>query len=282
MNFLKQNKILVLIFVLSIGFLVLIAYSADEKKVSIVEDGAGISVNPAQGIVYKLCNNVRGTFNLLANFNEIKKENEELRKMKNEMERNAVENRLLEKENERLRAMLNFKESRSEYNYIGCDIIGISGNNFLDGFIINKGTKDAIKRRMVAITADGLVGQVTSVGTNWAVIQTLSNENIKVAGYVERSSENNGIIKGYKDYNNKLLARIEIPTLESNIKEGDIILTSGIGQIYPKGIRIGEVIEVNENKGEVSKYGIIKPYVDINKLEEVFIVIPKENREVVY
>lgn len=282
MRFIRKNKLLILIVVLSIGFLILIARSAQEENMSALENGVGVPVNSIQGVVYKACNKVRGSFDFLVNFKEIKKENEELKKMKSEMESNAIENKLLKKENEKLRAMLNFKESRSEYSYEGCDIINVSGNSFLDGFVINKGTTDGIKKRMVAITAEGLVGQVTSVGVNWAIVQSLANENIKVAGYVERTSENNGMVSGYRDDNNNLLAKIEIPTLQSTLKVGDIILTSGIGEIYPKGIKIGEVIEVNEDIGKVSKVGIIKPYVDINKLEEVLIVIPKEIRDIKY
>lgn len=282
MEFIKKNKLLVVICVLTIGFLVLIAYTSQKEEVCFLENGVGVTINPAQGIVYKVCNNIKSSFDFIKNYDEVKQENEELRKKKSEMARNAIENKLLKKENEKLRAMLDFKETRSEYDYIGCDVIGIRGNSFVDGFIINRGTKDGIKKTMVAVTADGLVGQVTSVGSNWAIVQTLANENIRVAGYVERTSENNGMVSGYKDDDNNLLAKIEIPTLESTLKKGDIILTSGIGQIYPKGIRIGEVIEVEEEKGKVAKRGIIKPYVEINKLEEVLIVIPKETREVIY
>ena len=63
------------------------------------------------------------------------------------------------------------------------------------------------------------------------------------------------------------------------VKEGDIILTSGLGYFYPKGLRIGEVISVSEDKVKVNKSAIIKPYVDFNKLEELFIIIPKDTSQ---
>ena len=93
---------------------------------------------------------------------------------------------------------------------------------------------------------------------------------------VQRTRDNNGIVKGYKDENNKLLAQIERLSLDSAIKKGDVILTSGLGGIYPAGIRIGNVLSVHEDKGEVMKSAIIEPYVDFTKIEEVFIVVPKE------
>ena len=199
-----------------------------------------------------------------------------------EFQTKALEYDALKKESERLRSMLNFKEQRGEYNYIGADIIGISGNNYLDGFIINKGENKGIKKRMIAMTGEGLVGQVTSVGNNWSIVQCLSNENIAVAALVESTRDNNGIVKGYKDENNKLLAEIQRLSLDSGIKKGDVIVTSGLGGIYPAGIRIGNVLSVYEDKGEVMKSAIIKPYVDFTKIEEVFIVVPKETREIKY
>lgn len=283
MEFIKKHKLFTIIVIISMFFIFLIGASYEKEKVTFVEDGVAIALNPLQNVVYKFNYKVKDNFKFLFDYKEVKKENEELLKANKEFKRYELQNKLLEKENKRLREMLNFvKSSTEEYEYIGCDIIGISGNSFFDGFEINKGTKEGIKKRMVAITADGLVGQVTSVGTNWSIVQTLANENIAVAGYIERTSVNNGIVKGDKRDDNELFCKIEIPTLEADIKEGDVVLTSGIGKIYPKGIEIGKVIQIIEDKGKVSKYGLIEPYVDINKLEEVFIVIPKEIREVEY
>ena len=113
-------------------------------------------------------------------------------------------------------------------------------------------------------------------------MQCLSNENIAVAALVQSTRENNGIVKGYKDENNKLLAEIQRLSLDSLIKKDDVIVTSGLGGIYPSGIRIGKVLSVHEDKGEVMKSAIIEPYVNFSKIEEVFIVVPKENREIKY
>jgi len=149
-------------------------------------------------------------------------------------------------------------------------------------FIINKGENKGLKKGMIAITGEGLVGQVASVGNNWSIVQCLSNANIAVAALVQSTRDNNGIVNGYKDKNNKPLAEINRLSLDSRIKKGDVIVTSGLGGIYPAGIRIGNVLSVQEDKGEVMKSAIIQPYVDFSKIEEVFIVVPKETREIKY
>jgi len=277
-----KNKLAVVIIILSVTFLSLIAYSANREKMSFVENGVGVTINSVQGVFYKGFYKIRDSFKFITNFSKVKKENEELKKANSDYQGKSLEYDDLKKESIRLRSMLNFSEQRTEYDYIGADIIGVSGNNFLDGFIINKGQNKGIKKRMVAMTGEGLVGQVTSVGDNWAIVQCLSNENIAVAALVQSTRDNNGIVKGYKDENDKLLAEIQRLSLDSLIKKDDIILTSGLGGIYPSGIRIGKVLSVYEDKGKVMKGAIIEPFVDFAKIEEVFIVVPKETREIKY
>jgi len=277
-----KNKLAVVIIILSVTFLSLIAYSANREKMSFVENGVGVTINSVQGVFYKGFYKIRDSFKFITNFSKVKKENEELKKANSDYQGKSLEYDDLKKESIRLRSMLNFSEQRTEYDYIGADIIGVSGNNFLDGFIINKGENKGIKKRMVAMTGEGLVGQVTSVGDNWAIVQCLSNENIAVAALVQSTRDNNGIVKGYKDENDKLLAEIQRLSLDSLIKKDDIILTSGLGGIYPSGIKIGKVLSVYEDKGKVMKGAIIEPFVDFAKIEEVFIVVPKETREIKY
>ena len=278
----SKNKLAVVIIILSVTFLSLIAYSANREKMSFVENGVGVTINSVQGVFYKGFYKIRDSFKFITNFSKVKKENEELKKANSDYQGKSLEYDDLKKESIRLRSMLNFSEQRTEYDYIGADIIGVSGNNFLDGFIINKGENKGIKKRMVAMTGEGLVGQVTSVGDNWAIVQCLSNENIAVAALVQSTRDNNGIVKGYKDENDKLLAEIQRLSLDSLIKKDDIILTSGLGGIYPSGIKIGKVLSVYEDKGKVMKGAIIEPFVDFAKIEEVFIVVPKETREIKY
>ena len=126
------------------------------------------------------------------------------------------------------------------------------------------------------------MGQVTSVGSNWSIVQTLANENIAVSVMVESTRDATGYLTGYKDNQNRNLAKVYDLPMDSEVKEGDVILTSGVGMVYPKEIRIGEVISVEEDKVKVMKSAIVKPYVDFNKLEDLFIVSPKDTREVKY
>ncbi|AIY80556.1 rod shape-determining protein MreC [Clostridium botulinum] len=281
MKFLK-NKLAVTIIVLSVTFLGLIVYTVKRENKTVIENGASNALKPAQTLIYKATNRVKETLDFFLNFSEVKDQSKKLTVENEELKSKLIQYSNLEEENERLRSIVNFAEQNNNYNYIGCDIIGYSGGNFLDGYIVNKGENEGIKKGMVVMAAQGLVGQVTSVGSNWSIVQSLINENIAVSVMVESTRESTGYLKGYKDNKNRNLAKVYNLPIDSEIKEGDVIITSGVGMIYPKEIKIGEVTHVEEDKIKVMKSAVVKPYVDFNKLEELFIVSPKDTREIKY
>lgn len=275
-----KNKLAVIVILLSVCFLGLIGYSVHRDKVSFVENGVGSAINSVQGVVYNIGSKIKNSAGFLFNIGNVKEENEKLKEDNKSLDYITSQNELLVKENERLRGMLNFSEANEDYEYIGVDIRGLSGNNFLDGYVVNKGEKDGIKKGMIAIEGEGLVGQVTSVGSNWSIVQSICNENMAVAGSVLNTEETDGIVKGYKDNDNKFLVEITGLSLDSKIKKGDTIMTSGLGGIYPEGIKIGEVIEVYEDKATVTKRATVKPVIEFNKVKQLVIVVEKEERDV--
>ncbi|WP_368488544.1 rod shape-determining protein MreC [Clostridium sp. BJN0013] len=286
MRFLK-NKLVMTVIILSIIFLILISFSFKSDGNSVIRDGVGITFNSLQGGLYKINNKIKESISFILNFSDVKKENEQLKKKNSSLENKLVEYNSLKSENSNLRKELNFKSEIEEYNYIGCDIIGKSSSGILDEVAINRGSKDGIEKQMVAVTADGLVGQVVHVEKNWSIVQCLTNENMAVGGTVDKTGDeggviNSGIVKGYKSEESKFLAKLYYLPQESTVKEGDIILTSGIDNSYPSGIRIGSVIDVETDKGKVMKNALIKPYVNFDKIQQLLIVIPKNKIDIKY
>lgn len=278
---LLKNKLTVTVIVLSVAFLWLIFFTAS-KNSNGLGSAAGDALNPIQKVAYNINRGFKDFVDFFLNFSEVRDENKELKKENSELKSKLTENANLEKENEELRSILDFKKQRDNYNYIATNIIGYSGGGILDGFIVDKGKNDGIEKNMVVIAANGLVGQVSNAGSNWSIIQPIVNQNVKVSVKVESTSENTGILSGYIDkYNNHLVKVTNLP-LNSEVKEGDKIVTSGLGFLYPKEIIVGEVISVEEDKVNVMKSAIVQPAVDFNKLEELFIIAPKDTREIKY
>lgn len=273
-----KNKLAVAIIVLSVTFLSVIIFSV--KRNGIVAVGiSGSALNPVQKVMFTINSKIKNEIQYIFGFLDIRKENNSLKEENIKLQNELVEYSTLKSENEEFRKILEFKNQRSEYNYIGANIIGISGGDYLNGYIIDKGKDSNLAKDMIIICGDGLVGKITEVHSNWSKIETLINENIAVAGKVV-STQDNGIVKGYRNNKGIDMAKIEQLPIESEIKAGDIITTSILGRCYPDGIRIGEVIDVQEDKVKVMKTAIIKPYVNYDKLQSIFVVVPKDIKNI--
>lgn len=281
MKFFK-NKLAVTIIVLSVAFLGLIIKSSQNIEKDVVSSGIGSAINPLQKSIYSITNGIKGTLDFFLNFSEVKEENANLTKENIDLKNKLLEYETLKEENDRLKEVLNYKESKTDYNYIGCEIIGYSGESFLKGYIINRGENDGLQKDMVVISNKGLVGKITSTGSNWSIVESILSENIAVSVMINSSRENIGILKGYVTGSNKAISEIENIPMSSTIKEGDVIVTSGLGEVYPKEIRIGEVIKIETDEIKVTKTAIVEPYVDFDKLEDLFVVVPKDTREIKY
>lgn len=276
-----KNKLAVTIIVLSVAFLGIIIFSVKSGSNSI-SSGIGSVVSPLQKIVYKVNDKIKGSVDFLINFSKVKQENEELKIKNSELENQMIEYKTLKDENERLKEVLKMKESKNNYDYVGVNIIGYSGGTVSRGYIIDKGTNDGIEKDMIIINYQGLVGKVIESQSNYSIVETILNENMAVSVMVDSTRETTGILRGYKENKNEELVKVYNLPIESEIKEGDVILTSGLGMIYPKEIRIGEVISVETDNVMVMKNALVKPYVDFSKLEELFVVVPKDKINVKY
>lgn len=270
-----KNKLAVTIVVLSVAFLGIIIFSLKNNS-SVISSGVGSVISPLQKIIYNVNDKLKGSFDFFINFSKVKQENEELAAKNAELENKLIEYNRMKEENTTLREMFDYSQANQNYNYLGCNIVGYSGGNISNGYIIDKGTNDGVKKDMIVITPAGLVGKVTKSESSYSIVQTILNENIAVASMVESTRETTGILQGITDGKNKNLTMLSNIPIDSEIKEGDVILTSGLGGMYPQEIRIGEVVSVEVDSVGIMKKAVVKPYVDFNKLEGLFVVVPKE------
>lgn len=271
-----KNKLAVTIVLLSVAFCGMIIYSL-QSDANGISSSVSTVVSPLQKIVYNINSRVKETVDFFLNFSEVKLENEQLKQKNVELANELIEYESLKDEVERLREALNFTESRSNYNYVGVNIIGYSGSSLSDGYIIDKGSNDGIAKNMVVVSYKGLVGKVTKVSSNFAVVQSILNENIAVAVMDQQTRDATGVLQGLSDKKDTNMTVVYNLPIDSDVKEGDIIITSGLGKIYPKEIPVGTVVSVQEDNVKVMKSAVVEPFVNFNKLEELFVVIPNSN-----
>ncbi|MCQ2969204.1 MAG: rod shape-determining protein MreC [Clostridium sp.] len=271
-----KNKLAVTIVLLSVAFCGMIIYSL-QSDINGVSSSVSTVVSPLQKIVYNINSRVKETVDFFLNFSEVKLENKELKEKNTQLTNELIEYQSLKDEVERLREALNFTESKNNYNYVGVNIIGYSGNSLSDGYIIDKGSDNGIAKNMVVISSKGLVGKVTKVSNNFSIVQSILNENIAVAVMDQQAREAAGILQGLSDKKYSNMATVYNLPIDSDVKEGDVIITSGLGKIYPKEIPVGTVVSVEEDNVKVMKSAVVEPFVNFNELEELFVVIPNSN-----
>jgi len=277
-----KNKLTVTIIVLSVSFLLLIAYSFKRNSTSFVEDGVGTTLNTVQGFFYKVNNNIKDFLGFVVNFSSVKDENASLKKRNSELEKKALLYDSLKKENEELKKEAKFESDNDAYNYLGCKVLEKNGAGILKSYVISRGSKDGIAKGMPVENADGLVGIISSVSKTTSTVETICNESTAVAAYINRTGSNSGVLKGYVDSDNEDLAQLVMLPLDADVRKGDDIFTSNIGKYYPGHIVIGKVQSVETNASKGQKEAIVKPSVNFDKLETVLVVVPKDTKEIKY
>ena len=184
----------------------------------------------------------------------------------------------LEGDNARLReAQINYDRLRQDLKFVlprqnrllAADVIARRPDPKFDTLLIGRGSRDGVQQNSVVLTRNGLVGRVSEVGPTTAAVLMLSDQNSGVGARVQRAkSRATGVCKGE---NGPLLSLVYLPS-DSDIKIGDPIVTSGLGGIYPSGILIGTVREVKTDVGNALKQARIAPFVDFDRLEEVYVM----------
>ncbi|MBO4563093.1 MAG: rod shape-determining protein MreC [Clostridia bacterium] len=264
----------VLIMVIAIVLLLVLAFfSASSRTIPWLENAVGVIVRPVQTFAFKASNSIAGFFSNLFNTTDADLENARLKQQLALFEQTKLDYAELAKENERLRALLNYSGSIGDFEYVTAKVIGRSSGVWFDTLTINIGRSRGIEVGMPVISGDGLIGKVTDVGLNWCKVTSIIDSTVTVAVTVERTRDN-CMVRGVFNTASSAskLELYYLPTDLTDLVPGDIIMTSGIGGIYPKGIRVGTVEEVMLDTDTSGINAIVAPSVDFLHLEEVMVI----------
>ena len=186
-------------------------------------------------------------------------------------------NASLEKEIQELKEVLDLKTTLTEYTPINATILSRNKNYWFNQIMIDKGSKDGIKKDMAVITKHGLVGKISRVYSHSSEIKliTCDDVNFKVSVAIQTNSgDSYAILNGY-DAKRELVTVTGVDKM-SDVKKGDTITTSGLGGMFPSGIYIGVVEEIKDDKYDLSKTLYIKTSQDFNNIHYVTVLKEKE------
>lgn len=271
MGFLR-NKPLVVTIIIVVILIILMAATGSSGTSADGANVVGGAFVPVQKFFYQISDSVGGFFDNVFHSGDMAGEKErldsELETIKGQM--NDYDE--LKAQNDRLKEMLDYKQKNTSQELKVATIIGKNPGNWFDVFTIDLGSNDGIEKNMPVITADGLVGRVEEVGLNWSKVMAVIDGRSNVPAIMERTREY-GVVKGSisQDSLDASLYMNYLP-LDSDVVEGDKVLTSGLDGIYPKGLMIGTVQSASQAGSTGVNVKIISS-VDFRRLEEVFVVV---------
>ncbi|WP_289891163.1 rod shape-determining protein MreC [Virgibacillus pantothenticus] len=276
MSFLRKKRL----FILLIGFILLVALIGfslrDREELTIVEEIVDDTVGLAQSIIHAPVNLVTDITGNIGDFKDTYKENRLLKEKLAEYKGLIYEVQELKEENEELRNNLELTESDSMRNYksVQATVISRSPERWLEQITINKGKNDGIKKNMAVITAEGMVGKVMTPSKNSATVQLLTgfDQFNRISGKINRKGDNIvGMIEGYDKESKHLIFRI-IEESKKDIKKDELIVSSGMGGVFPAELPIGKVQEVVPDKYGLTKTALVKPSADMYEINQVIVV----------
>jgi rod shape-determining protein MreC len=235
-------------------------------------EGTVVAVTtPGQLGLTTLTARLSDAFQSLAQFRQLQQRSAELERINESL---LVENLRLqevERENQRLRELLAFAETRPGIEFRGGQIlarpIGYDSNNFLNFIMLDLGRRHGIQVGMPVVNDQGLVGRISEVNESTSKVLLITDPSSTV-NTILQSSRLTGIITG-RPGSDPVMGFVR---QGSEIAVGEIVLTSGMGGNFPKGIPVGQVTEVRQRDFEVVQEAVVRPTVDFDRLEVVMVI----------
>lgn len=186
-------------------------------------------------------------------------------------------NRLLQDKYElsRLRELYKLDEKYSGYTKVGARVIGKEPGNWFSQFTIDKGYNDGIEADMNVIADGGLVGIVTDVGADYAIVRSIIDDSSSVSGMLLGTGDTCAV-EGSLSLMDSGYINVMYFKKDVSVKEGDKIITSNISSKYLEGILIGYIKDISEDSNSLTQSGHIIPVVDFEHLQEVLVILEKK------
>ncbi len=198
----------------------------------------------------------------VADFSHLRAQNRELRATVAQLTQQLTPLQEASRENERLRHLLDLRALPSA-NWIAVRVVGVSPTPGTRAVILDQGARAGIRPETSVVVPKGLVGKVVQVNARSSLAILLTDPNFRAGCLIERSRET-GVLAGSLD------GRVWVQLLPANadVAVGDAVLTSGLGGVFPKGLRIGTVRRVGLDSTRLYRLVEVTPAAAMNRLEE--------------
>ncbi len=262
-----NRKYVMLVFFLFFSFLLLLTQENKPPRTNIIKKIGLWIISPFQKTAAYTVMGMKKIYRDASDLGNLKEKNIELKKKLDlyKKEENIFREVILE--NKRLRQLLDLKQHYYEYTLIPAEIIGKDPTNWFNTILIDCGYNDGIRENMIVITYNGVVGKIIEVAKNVSKVQLILDLNSSVGAMINRSRAV-GILRGFS----KEFCELEYVQRTEDVKIGDIVITSGLGGVFQKGLPLGTVKTIEKKNYGLFQKIIVAPFVNVYNIEEVMII----------
>jgi rod shape-determining protein MreC len=268
-----SNKRLIILLVSMITMVVVVGVTMKERpNPTMAEQFLRDSIGTLQSLVYRPARSVAGFFENVMEINTLYTENQRLKASLEDYAVKGAKIKELEAENVSLKELLKAESNLGDYQTQAAQVIMRSPDRWHHQVTINRGQKHGVEADMAVITSKGMVGRVRSVAQFSSVVELLSDANrmSNVSAVVQGNEMVFGVVEGY-DFEKEALFFRKVP-IDAPLEEGQTVITSGLGGLYPRGLYIGSVIEIIPDEYGLTQSALIKPAANLYQLDYVFVV----------
>ena len=213
---------------------------------------------------------------------ELLQENRQLRERIAQLESQLVEYYDLKEENAQLYKYLDMKQENPDFKPVAASVIDRDPSSFYS-FTIDQGTQAGISLNDPVVTDEGVVGWVSAVNSISAKVTTILSPDTKIGGVAEigasdKVSGEAGVISTNIRLSDQGLIKLGYLTADTTAKEGNIVVTSGLGGLYPPNLKIGTILSLHHEEYDVSLYALVKPFVDVTTVRDVMVLTEFEGQ----
>ncbi len=277
-EFFKSTKFKVLVGLFAVIFGIMIYSATTGGRDSAIASFFGSVFSPFQKLSTSISESVSSWLDKFVNADKYYDENQKLKDQLSDMYSQMVDYENLKEQNKYYEEILGLQEKYDNMKLSApCKIIGRTTNDTYQSFFIDKGSRDGISLHDPVITKDGLVGIVDDVELTFSRVTTILSSEYPVGAYCIRTKDT-GIVEGNFEYASVGMSRMKFISRESEMKIGDIIVSSGHSGLVPQDLIIGTVSEIVSDSSGLSLIAKIKPNADIGSLTNVFVITEFEGQ----
>lgn len=270
-----RNKAFLTLAILLLATVAMLGATRGERpRITFLESALSDLLSPMQRLAAGVVHGGQAAAATLQELRRLREENAELRSRLEARLNLETQLNELRVENELLRRQLNLVRE-AELRYLPARVIGRSPDNWFETITLDRGLRDGVRKDMPVVTERGLVGRVSRVTQLTATVTLLIDRGSGVGAVVGRTRYP-GVVVGQ---HSGMPPRMQFFDRDAQVQPGDEIVTSGLGGIFPKGIRIGTVQSLEQRDYGLVKAATIQPYVDFGRLERVLVVMTPAPQE---